>query len=79
MNDSDPVRLDVFREADAGELLPMCWAKSGSHGHLCLYTFARNARARAFYEKHGFRAVAHGFEPTWHLDDVRYEWTRPSG
>jgi ribosomal protein S18 acetylase RimI-like enzyme len=52
-------------------------AKRASDGSLWLYTFARNARARAFYEKHGFRAVAHGFEPTWQMDDVRYEWTRP--
>jgi ribosomal protein S18 acetylase RimI-like enzyme len=51
-------------------------AKAASAGSLWLYTFARNARARAFYEKHGFRAVAHGFEPTWQMDDVRYEWMR---
>jgi hypothetical protein len=30
--------------------------------------------ARRFYERHGFVAVAHGFEPTWRLADVRYEW-----
>jgi ribosomal protein S18 acetylase RimI-like enzyme len=150
MSENDPVRLDVFHETDADELVPMWraafeeavgivdphplaeqrdyffrevlpgnavmvaraddaivgfvaaspasiaqlqvrvgwqrqglgtrmleWAKAKSHGHLWLYTFARNARARAFYEKHGFRAVAHGFEPTWKMDHVRYEWTRP--
>lgn len=29
---------------------------------------------RAFYEKHGFEIIARGFEPTWQLDDVQYEW-----
>lgn len=50
-------------------------AKDESSGALWLYTFARNAVARRFYERHGFRAVAFGFEPQWQLDDVRYEWT----
>lgn len=50
------------------------WAKAQSSGSLWLYTFARNAVARAFYEKHGFRIVARGFEPTWQLADLRYEW-----
>ncbi len=53
------------------------WAQERSDGHLQLYTFARNAAARSFYERHGFRATAHGFEPQWRLDDVRYEWSRP--
>lgn len=52
------------------------WAKARSGGHLWLYTFARNTRARAFYERSGFAIVARGFEPTWALDDLRYEWTR---
>lgn len=51
------------------------WAKRQSDGSLWLYTFARNARACAFYERNGFRAVARGFEPSWQLEDVRYEWS----
>lgn len=51
-------------------------AKEDSRGSLWLYTFARNERARRFYERRGFVAVAQGFEPTWQLEDVRYEWTR---
>lgn len=53
------------------------WAQERSDGWLQLHTFARNAAARAFYERHGFRATVHGFEPRWQLDDVRYEWSRP--
>src|SRR5688572_5848094 len=52
------------------------WAKAQSAGSLWLYTFARNTGARAFYEKHGFTVAARGFEPTWQLDDLRYEWRR---
>ena len=41
---------------------------------LWLFAFARNTGARAFYEKHDFKIIARGFEPNWHLDDIRYEW-----
>ena len=53
----------------------LAWAKGQSGGSLWLYTFAKNAVARRFYEKHGFVAIEFGFEPTWQLDDVRYRWT----
>ncbi len=51
------------------------WAKTQSNGKLWLYAFARNAIACAFYEKHGFKIVARGFEPNWQLADIKYEWT----
>ena len=51
------------------------WAKGQSAGSLWLFTFARNARACAFYERNGFQAVARGFEAKWQLEDVRYEWS----
>jgi len=54
------------------------WAKEQSGGRLWLYTYARNTAACRFYEAHGFRAAAHGFEPIWQLEDVRYEWSRES-
>jgi len=51
-------------------------AKEMSPGKLTLYAFAANARARAFYEHHGFKAVEFGDgsgneagEP-----DILYEW-----
>jgi ribosomal protein S18 acetylase RimI-like enzyme len=52
----------------------LAWAKAQSGGRLWLYAFARNTIASAFYEKHGFEVIARGFEPTWQLDDVKYEW-----
>lgn len=52
----------------------LAWAKAQSNGELWLFAFARNAIARAFYEKHGFEIIARGFEPTWQLDDLKYEW-----
>jgi GNAT superfamily N-acetyltransferase len=66
------VRVGCWRRGIGTCLLD--WAKSQSGGSLWLYTFARNAGARAFYEHHGFVAEAHGFEPTWQLEDVRYRW-----
>ena len=66
------VRVECQRRGIGSRLLE--WAKAQSGGSLWLYTFARNARARAFYERHGFRIVARGFEPEWQLDDLRYEW-----
>jgi ribosomal protein S18 acetylase RimI-like enzyme len=59
-----------------GSLL-LALAQQESAGRLWLYTFARNHNARRFYESRGFAAAAFGFEPTWQLDDVRYEWVRP--
>jgi len=66
------VRLGFQRRGIGRQMLD--WAKDHSGGSLWLYTFARNAGACAFYERNGFVAVAQGFEPTWQLEDVRYEW-----
>jgi ribosomal protein S18 acetylase RimI-like enzyme len=68
------VRVGYHRRGIGTRLLD--WAKRQSGGSLWLYTFERNAGARAFYERHGFRIVARGHEPDWDLDDLRYEWTR---
>ena len=54
-------------------------AKSESSGSLWLYTFARNARACAFYERHDFKDVGHGYENMWNLEDVKYVWSRSPG
>jgi ribosomal protein S18 acetylase RimI-like enzyme len=69
------VRVGWHRRGIGTRLL--AWAQAQSSGSLWLYTFARNRVARAFYEHHGFVDIAHGFEPTWQLDDVKYLWTRP--
>jgi GNAT superfamily N-acetyltransferase len=69
------VRVDRIGEGIGSGLLGC--AKRESLGRLWLYTFARNHRALAFYARHGFVEVARGFEPTWQLEDVRMQWTRP--
>ena len=66
------VRVECQRRGVGTQLLD--WAKQHSSGTLWLYTFARNRGARAFYERSGFVAIAHGFEPVWQLADVKYEW-----
>jgi len=66
------VRVCWWRRGIGARMLE--WAKAQSGGSLWLYTFARNAAARAFYEHHGFVVEAHGYEPTWQLEDVRYRW-----
>lgn len=43
-------------------------------GSLLLYTFVRNQRACAFYERSGFVAIERGFEKDWQLEDVKPEW-----
>lgn len=50
------------------------WAKSQSSGKLWLYTFQRNTTAQRFYESHGFNIIERGFETTWQLEDLKYEW-----
>jgi GNAT superfamily N-acetyltransferase len=51
-------------------------ARASSPGELRLFTFRRNAPARAFYEKHGFAAVAFGVSPAPESEpDVEYHWT----
>jgi ribosomal protein S18 acetylase RimI-like enzyme len=49
-------------------------AKENSHGHLRLFTFERNKNAQRFYESHGFKIVARGFEESLQLADIEYEW-----
>ena len=66
------VRKGFHRQGIGSRML--AWAIEQSSGSLWLYTFARNAIACAFYERHGFRVTARGHEPHWKLDDVRYEW-----
>lgn len=68
------VRVSHIGQGIGSRLLRL--AQQESSGSLWLYTFARNDRARRFYERHGFVAVAHGFEPGWQLEDVKYRWVQ---
>ena len=50
-------------------------ARACSPAELRLFTFQRNDKARAFYEKHGFTVVAFGISPAPELEpDVEYRW-----
>lgn len=51
-------------------------ARRASPGRLELWTFQRNARARAFYERHGFRVaeLTDGAGNEEREPDVRYVW-----
>ena len=51
-------------------------ARAGSPHELRLFTFARNAPARALYEAEGFVAVREGRSPSPEDEpDVEYRWT----
>lgn len=50
-------------------------ARELSPSGLRLYTFQKNVRARAFYERHGFKAVRFGRSPAPENEpDVEYHW-----
>lgn len=68
------VRVGYQRRGIGRQMLE--WAKAQSGGSLSLFTFARNKVARRFYEREGFSIAAYGFEPTWELEDITYEWRR---
>ncbi len=68
------VRVENIGQGIGSRLLRL--AQAESWGSLWLFTFARNTQARRFYEHHGFVAIAHGFEPMWQLEDVKYRWVR---
>ncbi len=51
-------------------------ARECSPLELRLFTFQRNAAARAFYARHGFSLVAFGISPAPEMEpDVEYRWT----
>jgi GNAT superfamily N-acetyltransferase len=65
---------DHYRSGVGSSLLEI--AKAESSGRLCLFTFQRNPRARAFYESQGFRIVDwnDGSRNEEREPDMRYEW-----
>ncbi|THA71447.1 GNAT family N-acetyltransferase [Streptomyces sp. A0958] len=66
-----------LRRRGIGSLLLDAAKRSGPE-ELTLYTFRRNTGARAFYERHGFTAVAFddGSRNEEKEPDVRYRWRR---
>ncbi|MFD9878727.1 GNAT family N-acetyltransferase [[Kitasatospora] papulosa] len=69
------LRPDTVRQGVGTRLLER--VKAASRGELSLYTFRRNSGARAFYERHGFVAVAYddGGRNEENEPDVLYRWT----
>ncbi|MFC8227172.1 GNAT family N-acetyltransferase [Streptomyces sp. NPDC057287] len=69
------LRPDTLRRGIGTRLLEQ--VKEASSGELSLYTFQRNSGARAFYERHGFVAVAYddGGRNEEKEPDVLYRWT----
>ena len=70
------VKVGCHRQGIGSRLLSL--AKLESAGTLWLFTFQQNIVARHFYERHNFRVVQFGFEPTWQLADVKYFWVAGS-
>ncbi len=67
--------LPLFQRRGLGTAL-LAKARTASPDRLTLFTFQANARARAFYERHGFGAVEFndGERNEEKTPDLRYEW-----
>lgn len=75
----ESVELLYVRVQDIGQGIGsrlLAQAKLESSGSLWLYTFACNANARRFYERHGFREVERESENMWKLEAIKYRWVR---
>lgn len=72
------VHPDWWQQGIGSRLLDL--AKDRRPDGLALYTFQENLGARAFYERHGFGAVAFGDGSgnEERQPDVRYAWRPPS-
>ncbi|MFI1526957.1 GNAT family N-acetyltransferase [Streptomyces griseus] len=68
------LRPDALRRGIGGRLLAE--VRGAAEGALTLFVFQRNAAARAFYERHGFTAVAFddGSRNEENEPDVLYRW-----
>lgn len=78
INDSQLNQLYIhikFQKMGIGSRL-LDLAKKLSPGKLELFTFEINKKARAFYEKHGFKVVTRGSENEENLPDIKYKWIR---
>lgn len=75
-NDIDQLYIlpGYYRRGIGSKLLRRAMEESPERLHL--YTFQKNTRARAFYEKHGFRAIrfADGSQNEEKEPDILYEW-----
>jgi ribosomal protein S18 acetylase RimI-like enzyme len=71
----DQLYVDPARQGRGVGTALLDKAKQLTPAGLTLFTHQRNARARAFYERRGFRAVAFGVSPAPENEpDVKYAW-----
>ena len=72
--------IDPARQ-NAGLGLALLEKARGAYAELSLWTFQENAKARRFYERHGFIAVTFtdGADNEEQMPDVLYRWTRDAG
>jgi GNAT superfamily N-acetyltransferase len=71
------VAPEHLREGRGSRLLRL--AQSTRSDELELWTFEANTPARAFYEKHGFRASdPASSDNEGQAQAIRYRWTRPT-
>ena len=71
----DQLFVAVDRQRQGVGTLLLRKAMERSPAGLRLYTFQKNAPARAFYEKHGLRAAGFGTSPAPENEpDVEYHW-----
>ncbi len=71
------VQPDHQKQGIGGRLIDD--AKSICPKGLSIFTFQANKPARAFYERHGFRAVAFGVSEAEGEPDVTYVWASGGG
>jgi GNAT superfamily N-acetyltransferase len=72
--------IDPARQ-NAGLGLALLEKAREAYAELSLWTFQQNAKARRFYERHGFIAVTFtdGADNEERMPDVLYRWTRNGG
>ena len=71
------VAVELQRQGVGTALLQK--AREQSSRGLRLFTFQKNATARAFYEKHGFQVIRYGHSPAPENEpDVEYQWRPPA-
>lgn len=75
----DPNPIEQQLRAFVEEVVPSNRVRVALQGPTVVYTFARNANARRFNERHGFHEVERESGNMWKLEAIKYEWFRSRG